>query len=167
MDGTQIPVQGPSGFAIAVIANINRSAPTGGNVVIVGMKKGLWTFWILMKIMVPVYVIVTLLNHTPALAAIAHFFEPYMGIWRLPGDAALALVLGYVVNLYAAIAVIAAGGWEPASVTIAGVILGVSHSLIMEGAILRQMRAPAALVIIMRVVLGLVLGYVVAQLLPG
>jgi hypothetical protein len=150
-----------------VIANLNNPAPAGGNVILVGIKKGLWTFWILMKIMVPVYIIVTLLNHTPVLGAIAKFFEPYMGIWRLPGDAALALVLGYVVNLYAAIAVIAAGGWEPASVTIAGVILGVSHSLIMEGAILRQMRAPAALVITMRIVLGLILGYVVAQLMPG
>jgi len=145
----------------------NSAATMRGGILTVGVKKGLWTFWMLMKIMVPVYLIVTLLNHTPVLPAIAKFFEPFMGIWRLPGDAALALVLGHVVNLYVAIAVIAAGNWDPASVTVAGVILGVSHSLVMEGAILRQMRAPALVVILMRIILGWGLGYLVALALPG
>ena len=147
--------------------NHNTVSTLRGGVLAVGVKKGLWTFWMLMKIMVPVYIIVTLLNHTPILPAVAKFFEPFMGIWRLPGDAALALVLGHVVNLYVAIAVIAAGNWDPAAVTVAGVILGVSHSLVMEGAILRQMRAPALVVILMRIVLGWTLGYLVALALPG
>ena len=147
--------------------NHDTAASLRKGVLAVGVKKGLWTFWMLMKIMVPVYVIVTLLNHTPVLPAIARFFEPFMGIWQLPGDAALALVLGHVVNLYAAIAVIAAGGWDPGAVTVAGVILGVSHSLVMEGAILRKMRAPALVVISMRIVLGWTLGYLVALVLPG
>jgi hypothetical protein len=147
--------------------NHEMAASMRGGVLVVGVKKGLWTFWMLMKLMVPVYIIVTLLNHTPVLPAIAQFFEPFMGIWQLPGDAALALVLGHFVNLYVAIAVIAAGGWDPASVTVAGVILGVSHSLIMEWAILRQMRAPALAVTLMRVVVGWTLGYLVALALPG
>jgi hypothetical protein len=147
--------------------NHDTTASHRGGVLVAGIKKGLWTFWMLMKIMVPVYIVVTVLNHTPVLPAIAEFFEPFMGIWRLPGDAALALVLGHVVNLYVAIAVIAAGGWDPASITVAGVILGVSHSLVMEGAILRQMRAPALVVILMRIVLGWTLGYIVALALPG
>ena len=147
--------------------NQNTIASLRNGVLAVGIKKGLWTFWMLMRIMVPVYIIVTLLNHTPVLPAVARFFEPFMGIWQLPGDAALALVLGHVVNLYVAIAVIAAGGWDPASVTVAGVILGVSHSLIMEGAILRQMRAPALLLTLMRVIVAWTLGYLVALALPG
>jgi hypothetical protein len=88
-----------------------------------------------------------------------------MRIWHLPGDAALAMVLGHFVNLYAAIAVIAIGNWDPIAVTIAGVILGVSHNHLMEAAILRKMQAPALLLTGMRVVVGWSLGWLVAMLL--
>ncbi|MBI5867851.1 MAG: nucleoside recognition protein [candidate division Zixibacteria bacterium] len=137
-----------------------------GNILIVGAKKGLATFWMLMRIMIPVYIVVALLNHTPVLPAIARFFEPFMGTWRLPGEAALAMVLGHCVNIYSAVAVIAAGEWNPVAVTVAGVILGVSHSHIMEAAIFRQMRAPALVLVTLRIVAGWTLGWLVALLMP-
>jgi len=130
-----------------------------------GVKKGLATYWMLMKIMIPIYIVVAALQHTPVLPAIARFFGPAMGIWHLPGDAALAMVLGHVVNLYAAVAVIAAGQWNPVAVTVAGIILGVSHNHIMEGAILRKMRAPAMVLVIMRIAIGWTLGWIVAALM--
>ncbi len=140
-------------------------APASESVLLVGFRKGVSTFWTLMKIMVPVYVVVSVLGHTPVLPAVSRFFEPFMGIWHLPGEAALALLLGHVVGLYAALAVIAVGGWDPVSVTVAGVILGISHSLVMEGAIFRKMRAPAMLVVSLRIITGWTLGWVVATIL--
>jgi spore maturation protein SpmB len=143
---------------------------TGADTLVVlgrGVRRGLSTYWMLMRIMIPIYVIVSLLNHTPVLPAIARWFEPYMQFWHLPGEAALALVLGHFVNLYAALAVIAAGGWDPVAVTVAGVILGVSHSHLMEGAIFRQMRAPAAILITLRVVVGWSLGWGVAAIISA
>ncbi|MBI3873297.1 MAG: nucleoside recognition protein [candidate division Zixibacteria bacterium] len=130
-----------------------------------GAKKGLHTFWILMRVMIPIYTIVALLGHTPILPAIARFFQPAMGLWHLPGDAALAMVIGHVVNLYAALAVIAAGHWNPTAVTVAGLILGVSHSHLMEAAIFRQMRAPALVLVALRLVLGWTLGWLVGLML--
>lgn len=130
-----------------------------------GTVKGLATYWMLMKIMVPVYVTVALLQHTPVLPAVARFFEPAMEFWHMPGEAALVMVLGHCVNLYAAVAVIATGHWDPASVTVAGVILGVSHNHFMEGAILHKMRAPALLLVGMRIVVGWTLGWVVGRFL--
>lgn len=141
-------------------------ARVNGNILMVGAKKGLSTFWMLMRIMIPVYIVVALLNHTPILPAIARFFEPFMGIWRLPGEAALAMVLGHCVNLYSALAVIAAGKWNPVAVTVAGVVLGISHSHIMEAAIFRQMRAPALVLVALRIVAGWTLGWLVALLMP-
>lgn len=131
----------------------------------VGARKGLSTFWMLMRIMIPVYILVSVLDHTPVLPAIARFFEPYMQFWHLPGEAALAMVLGHFVNIYAALAVIAAGGWDPVAVTVAGVILGISHSHLMEAAIFGQMRAPVVVLVSLRVVVGWSLGWVVAALL--
>ncbi len=146
--------------------NIVAPAQAPGNVFIVGARKGLSTYWMLMRIMIPVYIVVTLLNHTPVLPAIAHFFEPAMRLWRLPGEAALAMVLGHFVNLYAALAVIAAGKWDPVAVTVAGIVLGVSHSHLMEAAIFRQMRAPAASLVLLRIVMGWSLGWLVAMVFP-
>ncbi len=118
-----------------------------------------------MRVMVPVYITIAILARTPILPAIADFFQPAMGIWRLPGDAALAMVVGHFVNLYAALAVIAAGHWDPAAVTVAAVILGISHSHIMESAIFRLMRAPYGLLAVIRVTAGWGLGWVVAAIM--
>lgn len=147
------------------VATAASSRMTTGRVLLHGARKGLETFWMLMRIMIPVYIGVSLLDRTPVLPAIAHFFEPFMGIWHLPGEAALAMVLGHTVNIYAAVAVIAAGGWDPVSVTVAGVILGVSHSHVMEAAIFRKMRAPALLLVVMRIVVGWTLGWLAALVL--
>jgi len=118
-----------------------------------------------MRVMIPVYVIVTLLGHTPVLPALARFFQPAMAIWHLPGDAALAMVLGHFVNLYSALAVIAAGKWNPAAVTVAAIILGVSHNHILESVILRQMRAPTAVLVALRLVVGWTLGWLVGMMI--
>lgn len=132
-----------------------------------GMLQGLKTFWILMRVMVPVYIVIEVLDRTPILPAIAEFFQPAMGIWHLPGDAALAMVAGHFVNLYAALAVIAAGHWDPVAVTVAAIILGISHSHVMESAIFRMMRAPYAVLATIRVTAGWGLGWVIAALLTN
>ena len=141
------------------------TAPATWDVLRNGTRKGLETYWLLMKIMIPVYVVVALLQQTPVLPAVAAFFEPAMQYWHMPGEAALVMVLGHTVNLYAAVAVIATGQWDPVSVTIAGVILGVSHNHFMEGAILKKMQAPILLLVPLRIVMGWTLGWIVASII--
>ena len=130
-----------------------------------GAISGIRVFWIFMRIMIPIYLIVAILARTPVLPAIAEFFQPAMGIWHLPGDAALAMVLGHFVNLYAALAVIAAGRWDPTAVTVAAIILGISHSHLMESAIFRKMQAPYGVLLGLRLGAGWTLGWIVAALL--
>jgi hypothetical protein len=141
------------------------TAPATWDILRNGTRKGLETYWLLMKIMIPVYIVVALLQRTPVLPAMAEFFEPAMQYWHMPGEAALVMVLGHTVNLYAAVAVIATGHWDPMSVTIAGVILGVSHNHIMESAILKKMNAPIMFLVPMRIAMGWILGWVVARLI--
>jgi hypothetical protein len=145
---------------------VNTAAPESTVVILKrGAGQGLRTFWILMRVMIPVYVGIALLSRTPVLPAIAEFFQPAMGIWHLPGDAALAMVLGHFVNLYAALAVIAAGHWDPTAVSVAAIILGISHSHIMESAIFRLMRMPFGVLATIRVTAGWGLGWIVAALM--
>ncbi len=104
-----------------------------------GFKKGFNITWQLSKILVPTYIIVTFLQYTPFIETIARYFEPVLYYLGLPGKAALVLVLGNLINLYAAIGVIPALGFSFKEITILSLMLSFSHSLIVESAIAKKM----------------------------
>jgi spore maturation protein SpmB len=104
-----------------------------------GFKKGVSITWKLAKILIPIYIFVTFLQHTPIIEIIAGHFEPILYYIGLPGKAALVLVLGNLSNLYAAIGVIPALGFTIKEITILSLMLSFSHSLIVESAIAKRM----------------------------
>src|SRR5690606_12579549 len=69
-----------------------------------GLKAGLKTTWSLGKIIFPITLLVTMLQYTPVLPFIIDLVAPIMGLFGLSGDAAIPLVLGNALNLYAGIA---------------------------------------------------------------
>ena len=83
----------------------------------------------------------------------------------LPGEAAVAVVTGTFVNLYAAAAVVADLEMTGRQLTILALILGVSHSQIMETAIVGKMKARPYLVTPLRVMLSLCAGFVLNLLM--
>lgn len=103
-----------------------------------GLNKGLITTWELSKVVVPVYIAVTLLKHTPALGWIAGVCTPAMSYLGLPGEASLVLVMGNVLNLYAAIGVMTTLSLTHKQVTILAVMLLLCHSLFLETAVSRR-----------------------------
>jgi len=133
----------------------------------IGLNKGVATFVTLAKIMIPVFAIVTFLKFTPVLRAVADFFKPFMKIFGLPGDAALAIVMGNTVNLYAALAVISSIKLSGEQATIIAVMLGISHSLPLEITIVQQMKTKFITVFCLRVLTSLVLGIIMKQVLIG
>lgn len=132
-----------------------------------GLNKGLATFWTLAKIMIPVFAIVTFLKFTPVLPAVADFFKPFMKIFGLPGDAALAIVMGNTVNLYAALAVMGSIQLTGEQATIIAVMLGISHSLPMEITIVQQMKSKFVTVLLLRILTSVILGIILKQVLIG
>jgi hypothetical protein len=131
-----------------------------------GTKKGLHAFFKLCLIMIPVYVIVYFLKFTPVIDYISSLFEPFMVYFGLPGQSALCYVTGSFVNLYAALAIIAGLDLTGRQVTILAVMMGISHSQIMETAILAQMKARPAIVTTARIVFSLVVGYILNLVMP-
>jgi spore maturation protein SpmB len=103
-----------------------------------GLGKGLTTTWELGKVVVPVYILVTFLKHTPVLDWIAAICAPAVSFLGLPGEASLALVLGNVLNIYAAIGVITTLSLTHKQVTILAVMLLLSHSIFVETAVSRR-----------------------------
>ena len=132
-----------------------------------GVRRGVGAFLQLSAIMVPVYIIVALLKLTPIIDYVSGLFQPIMVYFGLPGEAALAYVTGSFVNLYAALAVIAGLGLTARQITILAIMLGVSHSQVMESAILIKMKARPFWVGMARVVFSFVCGLILNLIIPA
>lgn len=125
-----------------------------------GIRSGLKTLWMLTKVIVPVYFLVTLLGYTPILTMLAQVFEPVMVLFGLPGEAALALVLGNVLNLYAGIGVIVTLGLTTKQMTIMALMLSFSHSLVVETAVIKKTGMKGYISVAIRICLACATGII-------
>lgn len=115
-----------------------------------GLKSGWHIFLMMLKIVVPIYLGVSFLDACGLLPKLAQLLEPAMRIFGLPGEASVVLVLGNLVNVYSALGSMAAISLTAKQCTIiAGMIL-ISHSLIMEAAIIRKAGVSAAGTLLLR-----------------
>lgn len=121
-----------------------------------GLAVGLKTTWTLGKIIFPVTLFVSLLQHTPVLQWLIQLVAPLMKGIGLPGDAAIPLVLGNVLNLYAGIGAILTLKLTVKEVFLLAVMLSFSHNLLVEVTVARKVGVNAALATAVRVGLAVV-----------
>lgn len=100
-----------------------------------GFHSGLSLTWTLGKIIFPVTVIITILQYTPVLPMVIDWLAPFMGWFGLSGEAAVPLVLGNFLNLYAAIGAILSFEFTVKEVFILAVMLSFSHNLFIESTV--------------------------------
>ncbi len=103
------------------------------------------------KIVFPVTVVVSVVRYTPLYEGLISGLSPLMGVIGLPGEAAVPLVLGNLLNLYAAIGAILSMDLSVKEVFILALMLGFSHGLPVETAICRRIGVSATVVIGFRV----------------
>jgi len=103
-----------------------------------GFDAGLRTALQILKITVPLYVAVDLLKRTPVIEVLGGFFAPVMGLFGLPGEAAFAFIAAFLLNLYAAIAILVPLHLDAFQVTQCGLMMGVAHNLVVEGGVLKS-----------------------------
>lgn len=120
-----------------------------------GLKSGVRTTWELGKIVFPVTVVVSVVRYTPLYDGLVSGMTPLMGLIGLPGEAAVPLVLGNLLNLYASIGAILTMDLSVKEVFILALMLGFSHGLPLETAICRRIGVSAALVIGFRVAVAI------------
>ena len=123
-----------------------------------GLAAGLRTSLKIVKVSVPLYVGVTLLKGTAVLDVMGKAFSPVMGIFGLPGEAAFAFVAAFLLNLYAAIAVIVPLHLTPFQVTQCGLMMGIAHNLVVEGAVLSTTGARGSVLTLCRLVIACAAG---------
>jgi len=119
-----------------------------------GFMNGLKVTWELTKVVVPVYISVTILKYTPVLPWISKHMEPVMKLVGLPGEASLPLVLGYCVNIYAAIGAITPLNLNIKQITIIAAMLLLAHSLPMETAINKKTGVRVTGLVVLRLLVG-------------
>lgn len=100
-----------------------------------GFQQGISTLWTLGKVIFPVTLIVTILQFTPVLPWLIEVVEPIMRLIGLPGEAAVPLVLGNTLNVYAGIGAILSFEFTVKEVFIMAVMLSFSHNLFIESAV--------------------------------
>jgi hypothetical protein len=136
-----------------------------GRTTALGAWHGVRAFLKLMLIVAPVYTVVTILKYTPVIKVFAQFMAPLMKHFGLPGEAALALILGNVINLYAGLGAVTALRITTAQLTVLSLMLLLSHSQILETAVFFQIRAKWWLLWFIRLVLALVAGVGLSRLI--
>ncbi|WP_312468783.1 nucleoside recognition domain-containing protein [Neobacillus sp.] len=100
-----------------------------------GLLVGFKTTWTLGKVIFPVTLIVAVLQYTPVLPWVIKMISPLMKLLGLSGDAAIPLVLGNFLNLYAAIGAILTFDFSVKEVFILAVMLSFSHNLFIESGV--------------------------------
>jgi hypothetical protein len=132
-----------------------------------GIHVGLKTTWELGKIIFPITLFVSILQHTPILHWLIELISPLMSYIGLSGDAAIPLVLGNFLNLYAGIGAILSLQLTVKEVFILAVMLSFSHNLLVESSVAKKVGVKIWVMVAVRLGLALISAFFIHLLWEG
>ena len=125
------------------------------------------TCWWLVRLMTVVSLSVEILRYIGVISWISNFLSPFFELMGLPGEASLAFISGYFVNVYTAIAVMSSLDLNARSITILSVMILCAHNMIVESAVQKKCGTPLVRIFIIRTLSAVILGFVLNALMPG
>lgn len=120
----------------------------------------------LLKITIGVSVLILFMRYFKILPWLSATLGPLFNHFGLPGEAALAYVSGYFVNMYAMLAIAGSMDLTARAITILGVMSLCSHNMITETAVQGKTGANPVRIVITRTLAGFVLAFVLNLILP-
>ncbi len=132
-----------------------------------GLAAGLQTTWTLSKVIFPITLLVVILQYTPVLPWIIQLIEPFMGLLGLRGEAAIPLVLGNALNLYAGIAGILSLELTVKEVFILATMLSFSHNIFIETSVALRVGVKLWVVLVVRFGLAILSAVVINLVWQG
>lgn len=132
-----------------------------------GLKQGVSVSWMLGKIVFPVTIIVTILQYTPIIGWITKLVAPLLQFIGLPGEAAMPLILGNFLNLYAAIGAIVSFDFTIKEVFIMAMMLSFSHNLFIESSVASKVGVSWWLISGIRIALAIFSAFMINLLWSG
>ena len=122
--------------------------------------------WIV-RLTVLVSFVVFLMQYTGLINWISALVSPIFHLFGLRGDAAMAFVSGYFINIYTSLGVITTLDLTVREITILATMSTAAHAIIVEGAVLHKTGTPTLYTILIRTFSALTLGLVLNLILPG
>ena len=122
----------------------------------VSLESAVRSAWLIIKLIVPLYILADVLLYFDLLRHVTFIFAPVTSYLGLPSEAAMAIAGGVLINLYAGVAFAAPLGLTPYQWTILAVFLGVCHSMVVESAIMRRLGVSYAYSIALRGIMAFV-----------
>ena len=130
------------------------------------LKTSLHSVWIILKLVIPIYIIADILYFYNTLSYISFLIEPFTSIIGLPAETSLAIISGIFLNLYAAVAFAAPLDLTPHQWSILAVFLGICHSLVVESIIMKKIGISNIYSYLLRFFVGLFVAFLVS-LMPS
>ena len=130
------------------------------------LKKSARTSVWLLKIILPISLLVRFLEYAGALAWIADYLNPVFVHLGLPGSTAIVFITSIFLPLYAPLAIITSMSITLRELTILALMCQIAHNLPVESAIQAKTGTSFWAMSILRVVTGLVIGFVLNLILP-
>ncbi len=103
------------------------------------LRSAMASVWIVIKLVVPISILADVLLYGGWLQKIAFVFEPLTAILGLPPEAALSILAGMWLNLYAAVAFAAPLDMGAQQWSVLAIFLGICHSLPVENAVMKKL----------------------------
>ncbi len=141
---------------------INSQLRTG---FIEGIKRGWNGFVWMCKIVIPLSFLITVLQWTGWLNYLDFLLNPLTSLISLPPEAALPILAGMLINIYACIAIISVVPFSLEQMTLIAVFCLIAHNLITEGIIQHRSGINVAKVVIIRIASAVVAVLIVSQFL--
>ena len=122
--------------------------------------------WVV-KLTVGVSFCIMLLRYLQILPWISALLEPVFHVVGLPGEAALAYVTGYFVNVYSAIAVSVTLDLSIREMTILSAMVLCAHNMLVETAVQKKTGTPAVRIVIYRTLSSVLVGLALNLVIPA
>ncbi len=119
-------------------------------------NQALKTALLIIKLVIPFYLLADILIYLGILQKISFIFEPITSIMGLSPEVSLSIAAGVLFNLYAAIAFAAPLGLTPYEWTILGLFLGIAHALPVENTIMKKLSMPHWYSTLLRLGVGII-----------
>jgi spore maturation protein SpmB len=150
------PSRSPAKRAPSEPSILGRALPRAGR-----------TIALLLKLILPTSLVVGLLRWSGALVVIGRLLSPALGIFRLPGEAAVALVSAWLGGIYALVGAMAVMPLDPAEITVLCAMALVAHNLIVECTVQDRSGTPWWWMLPVRLLSSALVGLVVAWSIAG
>ena len=121
----------------------------------------------LLKLTVGVSLAILFLRYLNILPWFSNLISPLFNYLGLPGEAALAFVTGYFVNVYAAISVAVSLELDVRMLTILSVMVLCAHNMVTETVVQKKTGSSAKRIVIIRTLSAFVLAYILNLIMPG